>query len=189
MKIKKYFSFCKNVLKSVWRSLSWSPKKYKRQSSWRSLAYFGSGWKSTHRRCSRGQSFLFEYIWKLWTFTSDNCSVTDWWMFKFCYCCWVSFIGDCRESFEHLIRDTKQQIHMQDSLNFVIYVLTLDDDACCWLRMVLVNSNSVESTSIAHGYTNIGATEYQNQNIGERKINAELFLDENNCATNTRCPE
>ena len=45
--------------KSVWRSLSWSPNKYKRQSSWRSLAYFGSGWKSTHRRCSRGQSFLF----------------------------------------------------------------------------------------------------------------------------------
>ena len=66
-----------------------------------------------------------EYIWKLWTFSSDNCSVTDWWMFKFCYCCWVSLIGDCRESFEHLIRDTKQQIHMQDSLNFVIYVLTL----------------------------------------------------------------
>lgn len=55
----RYFSFCKNVHKSVWRSLSWSPKKYKRQSSWRSLAYFGSGWKSTHRRCSRGQSFLF----------------------------------------------------------------------------------------------------------------------------------
>ena len=67
-----------------------------------------------------------EYIWKLWTFTSDNCSVTDWWMFNICYCCWVSLIGDCRESFEHLIRDTKQQIHMRDSLNFVIYVFRCD---------------------------------------------------------------